>query len=39
MDGPWWLVGLAIILALYYGWRAYLHHRYPTERPFEGNDL
>jgi hypothetical protein len=31
---PWWIVGLAIIASIYWGWRAYLHHRYPVEKPF-----
>jgi len=35
MDGPWWLVGLAIVLGCYWGWRAYLHHRYPVDRSFD----
>ena len=34
MDGPWWLVGLCIV-ALYYGWRAYLHHRWPVDKDME----
>jgi len=35
MDGPWWIVGLGIVFAVYWGWRAYLHHRYPTDKPFQ----
>lgn len=34
MDGPWWLVGIAVVMATYWGWRAYLHHRYPVDKPF-----
>lgn len=35
MGGPWWLVCLALVLAIYWGWRAYLHHRWPVRDDFE----
>lgn len=38
-SGPWWLVALAVVMCLYAGWRAYLHHRWPTEQPFDENKL
>lgn len=25
---------IAVVLGLYWGWRAYLHHRYPVDRDF-----
>lgn len=34
MDGPWWLVVLAAVWCIYYGWRAYLYHRYPVDDKF-----
>lgn len=35
MDSPWWLVGLCVVASLYYGWRAYLHHRWPVDKDME----
>jgi hypothetical protein len=34
-EGPWWLVAIVIVASLYYGWRAYLHHRYPVDKSFD----
>lgn len=35
MDQPWWIVGCMVVVGLYWGWRAYLHHRYPVQDPFK----
>lgn len=35
MDGPWWLVAIAAVVGIYWGWMAYLHHRYPVNEPFD----